>query len=287
MQAVRRCAQVTLALSALLAQHPAEAACNRPDIQFAVPPDGADGVPPNAKLFARYRSNAEYTGEEINLQQVGGSTQQLTGEWSSAETLLGVVPSLEPGESYSIDWPRLRGVNSASLGKGKTVAFDVGSSLDEAPPEFGGLSGVSWDVDRERDDCTDSLEERYVFDFDLGPASDDGGRESLMVLLFQTKGPHVKGDVPEPVSVQRMPRAGDTLRLTRTLDDGEGDVCFAAVARDLTGKVSASGAKEVCVETVAPPFFNGCSATRSPARGAALALLGLLLAGSVRRRSRR
>ena len=125
MQAVRRCAQVTLALSALLAQHPAEAACNRPDIQFAVPPDGADGVPPNAKLFARYRSNAEYTGEEINLQQVGGSTQQLTGEWSSAETLLGVVPSLEPGESYSIDWPRLRGVNSASLGKGKTVAFDV------------------------------------------------------------------------------------------------------------------------------------------------------------------
>ena len=134
MQAVRRCAQVTLALSALLAQHPAEAACNRPDIQFAVPPDGADGVPPNAKLFARYRSNAEYTGEEINLQQVGGSTQQLTGEWSSAETLLGVVPSLEPGESYSIDWPRLRGVNSASLGKGKTVAFDVGSSLDEAPP---------------------------------------------------------------------------------------------------------------------------------------------------------
>jgi hypothetical protein len=285
-QAVRRWAQITLALSALLFQERAEAACNRPDIEFAVPPDGAESVPPNAKLFARYKSNAEYLGEDIVLAENGGEPAALSGEWSKAETLLSVAPGLKAGASYDLEWPRLRGVNSGSLGKGLEVAFQVGNTPDDAPPVFSGLSAVDWDVDRERDDCTDSLEERYVFDFELGEASDDGGRESLMVLLFQTKGPKVKSDAPEPVSVQRMP-AGRRLRLTRTLTDGEGDVCFAAVARDLTGKVSASGAEEVCVETVAPPFFEGCSAARAPARGGLGALGALLVFGLFRRRGGR
>lgn len=283
MQAVRRWAQVAITLSALFFQRGADAACNRPDIEFAVPPDGAEAVPPNAKLFARYKSNAEYLGEDITLAENGGEPVALTGEWSSTETLLSVAPGLEPGSSYDIEWPRLRGVNSGSLGRGLDLAFQVGTTLDEAPPVFGGLTGVDWDVDRERDDCTDSLEERYLFDFELGEASDDGGRESLVVLLFQTKGPKVKGSAPEPVSVQRMPREGKTLRLSRTLGDGEGDVCFAAVARDLTGKVSASGAEEVCVETVAPPFFDGCSVGHAPAsRGAWL--LGLALWAALGRR---
>lgn len=286
MQAVRRWAQITLALSALLFQERAEAACNRPDIEFAVPPDGAESVPPNAKLFARYRSNAEYTGEDIVLTEGSGEPVVSSGDWSSTETLLSVAPDLKPGASYQVEWPRLRGVNSASLGRGKTVAFEVGATPDDAAPVFSGLSAVDWDVDRERDDCTDNLEERYVFDFELGEASDDGGRESLMVLLFQTKGPRVKGSAPEPVSVQRMP-AGSRLRLTRTLADGEGDVCFAAVARDLTGKVSASGAEEVCVETVAPPFFEGCSAARAPARGGLGALASLVLFALFLRRSAR
>lgn len=279
MQAVRRWAQVGITLSALFFQHRADAACNRPDIEFAVPPDGAEAVPPNAKLSARYKSNAEYLGEDITLAENGGEPVALTGEWSSTETLLSVAPGLKPGSSYDLEWPRLRGVNSGSLGKGLDVAFQVGTTLDEAPPVFSGLAGVDWDVDRERDDCTDSLEERYLFDFELGEASDDGGRESLVVLLFQTKGPRVKGSEPEPVSVQRMPREGKTLRLSRTLGDGEGDVCFAAVARDLTGKVSASGAEEVCVETVAPPFFDGCSVRHAPAsRGTWLLGLAILAA---------
>ncbi|MBK8994863.1 MAG: hypothetical protein IPM35_03810 [Myxococcales bacterium] len=284
---MRLWAQVTIALSVLLLQHRADAACNRPDLVFVVPPDGASAVPPNAKLFARYRSNAAYTGEDITLSGAGGE-QVLSGEWSEAETLLSVTPvELLPGEQYSVEWPRLRGVNAGSLGKGASVEFTVGSALDEAPPEFEGLSGISWDVDRERDDCTDSLEDRYLFDLELGDASDDGGRESLMVVVFQTKGPNVDESAPEPIGVQRIPSPGSRLRVERTLGDGEGDVCFAAVARDLTGKVSASGAKEVCTETVAPPFFEGCSAAPRPPAGGAAALFALVLGALVCRRGRR
>lgn len=286
MQAVRLAAPVTLALSVLLLQHRADAACNRPDVLFTVPPHGADAVPPNAKLFARYRSNADYADEDIALFGPDGE-QLLTGDWSSAETLLSVAPVLEPLQSYTVEWPRLKGVSTASLGKGATVGFSVGSTPDEEPPLFEGLSGVSWDVDRERDDCTDSLEDRYLFDLDLGEASDDGGRDSLMVVVFQTKGPHVSASAPEPVSVQRMPSAGKTLRVERTLGDGEGDVCFAAVARDLTGKVSASGAKEVCVETVAPPFFNGCSSAPAATGHGFAAWMAALVAAACARRGRR
>lgn len=287
MQAVRRWARVTIALSVLLLQHRADAACNRPDLVFVVPPDGASAVPPNAKLFARYRSNATYTGEDITLSGAGGE-QVLSGEWSEAETLLGVTPvELMPGEQYSVEWPRLRGVNSGSLGKGASVEFTVGTALDEAPPEFEGLSGVSWDVDRERDDCTDNLEDRYLFDLELGAASDDGGRESLMVVVFQTKGPNVDESAPEPISVQRIPSPGSRLRVERTLGDGEGDVCFAAVARDLTGKVSASGAKVVCTETVAPPFFEGCSSAPGRPAGGVAAFFALALGALVCRRGRR
>lgn len=287
MQAVRRAAQAAALSSLLFGAAPAEAACNRPDLQFAVPPDDAV-VAPNAKLHARYKSNAEYTGEDITVTDMAsGAEQVLTGDWNSAETLLSVTPKLEPGQSYSVEWPRLRGINSANLGRGKSITFAVGASLDQETPQFTGLKALEWDVDRERDDCTDNLEERYVFDFDLGAASDDGGRESLMIAVFQTQGPHIKSSAPEPISVQRLPAAGKPLRLTRTINDGEGDVCFAAVTRDLTGKVSASGAQEVCTTTVAPPFFNGCTTSQSR-RGSGLSLFAVLLAAAAwSRRGRR
>jgi len=285
-QAVRLGTGITLALSALLLAARADAACNRPDLEFAVPPDAAEDVPPNAKLFARYRATAEYLDEDVTLTGPGGELT-LTGEWSSPETLLSVSPKLEPGESYTVEWPALRGFSTASKGKGGSVSFTVGTTPDQEAPIFSGLSDVSWDVDRDRDDCTDSLEDRYVFDFELGEASDDGGRDSLMVVLFQTKGPDISSSSPVPVSVQRIPSEGQSMRLRTTLRAGEGDVCFAAVARDLTGQVSASGAKEVCVETVAPPFFEGCSAARrAPGRGA-LAFLSVLLLAAALRRSRR
>jgi hypothetical protein len=38
-----------------------------------------------------------------------------------------------------------------------------------------------------------------------------------------------------------------------------GRICFAALVRDLTGKISNGGDTEVCVRTTRPPFFNGCA----------------------------
>ncbi len=259
MQAVRRTAPLLLALSVVLVALPASADCNRPDLLDAVPPNGAVDVPVNAELFARYAVNAVYQDEPITLSRTGGADQSLTGSWDAAELLLSVAPTLEPKADYRITWPRLRGLNSANLGRNAQVSFTVGTELDQTAPDFGGLTGLDWDVDRERDDCTDNLEDRYTFDFELGAADDDGGRDSLMLVVFQTRGPHVSSDAPEPVLVRRMPKAGAGVRVTRTLDDGVGDVCFAAIARDLTGKASASGAKEICTTTVAPPFFYGCS----------------------------
>jgi hypothetical protein len=283
---VRLAAKVSLVVSVLTASSRGEAACNRPDVELVVPPDGASDVAPNAKLFAHYRSNAEYTGEDVLVTREG-LEQVLSGEWNAPETLLSVAPTLEPGERYTVEWPRLRGINSANLGRGKSAEFTVGSALDEAPPLFEGLVGIHWDADRARDDCTDRVEDRFVFDFDLGAASDDGGRESLLVAIFQTKGPNVSSTSPEPVGLRRMPAEGKTVRVTRTMNDGEGDVCFAAVARDLTGKVSASGAREVCVETVAPPFFNGCRAAGARPTGAGLAAVVLGVLALALRRGRR
>ena len=269
---------VVLAWSTVAAAAP----CNRPDLLDTMPPDGADGVPLNAVLFAHYAPSAEYLDEEITLEHVGVGEQTFSGTFNANEGLVSIDPGgLVAGDEYKITWPRLRGHSTANLGRGAEVTFTAGSSTDDAAPSFDGLTGVDWDFVREKDDCTDSVEERFTFDLDLGARSDDGGAESLTLLVFQTKGPHVSPSAPEPVLVQRMP-GGSKVRVVRALSDSIGEVCFAAIARDLTNKASASGNRETCVTTVKPPFFEGCSATGqgSTAAGASVVLLlglGLLL----------
>jgi MYXO-CTERM domain-containing protein len=279
---------------ALIANAAGAQPCNRPDLADTLPPDGAAGVPLNASLFARYVTSAEYLGEEIELERVAtGEIQRFdrSGDapapsWVAVEGMLGITPAepLEPDERYIVRWPKLRGIATATLGLGKEIEFRTGSQLDQELPSFAGLAGADWDVLRERDRCTDSKEERYTFDLELGSASDDGGRESLALLLFQTRGPRLPVGSPEPILVRRLPEPGASVRVTTTIGDGVGETCFAAVVRDLTGKVSGGGNRESCVETVEPPFFRGCSA--SPAGGAAGALL-LLLALAVFGRRRR
>ncbi len=266
---MRRRALLALS-SALLATElcsaPAVAApCGRPDLLDAVPPDGAENVPTNARLFARYTSIAEYLGEDILFTPDGEAPISVKGNFDATEGMLSVDPpeALVSGKSYSVSWPRLRGFGTANLGRGKDVSFRVGAGSDEAPPMFAGVRAVDWDVTRDQDDCTDRLERRYVFDIELEPASDDGGRDSLMLVVFQTRGPGLSA--PKPVSVRRLPAEGQPVTVRQTIDDGAGEVCFAAIVRDLTGKASASGAREVCIETVEPPFFEGC-AVRAPTR---------------------
>ncbi|HMR78400.1 MAG TPA: Ig-like domain-containing protein, partial [Polyangiaceae bacterium] len=192
---MRRRALLALS-SALLATElcsaPAVAApCGRPDLLDAVPPDGAENVPTNARLFARYASIAEYLGEDILFTPDGEAPISVKGSFDATEGMLSVDPpeALVSGKSYSVSWPRLRGFGTANLGRGKDVNFRVGDGSDEAPPVFAGVRAVDWDVTRDQDDCTDRLERRYVFDIELEPASDDGGRDSLMLVVFQTRGP--------------------------------------------------------------------------------------------------
>lgn len=268
---------------------PAQAApCNRPDLLEAIPPDGAKAVPINATLFARYTPSAEYLGEEVVLEHVGVGEAIVQATFDATEGMLKVTPepALTAGDEYVVRWPRLRGFSSANLGRGADVRFTVGTTTDVDPPEFIGVVDLDWTLEREKDECTDSLETRYLFDLKLAPASDDGGTESLTLLLFQTRGEGVSSAAPKPIAIRRFPTSREA-RVRRSVAQGAGEVCYAAIARDLTGQVSASGNREVCVETAEPPFFEGCrvAATGVRARGAGwLALLVMMMLG-VRRRS--
>jgi hypothetical protein len=269
-----------------LAPRPASAGtCALPDLAETMPPDGAQTVPTNAILSARYATTADYLGETVVLQHVGKEDRNVPATWAASEGILSIVPPapLVTGDEYVVKWPGLRGLNSANLGRGKDVRFRVGAE-DKEPPKFAGLGAIEWDVEREKDTCTDAVEDRYVFNVDVGLASDDGGADSLTLLVYQTSGsgPSVSG--PTPILVQRVPARGEKLRIVRALDSGVGKVCFSAIVRDLTGKVS-SGSGETCVQTVEPPFFYGCAAARTGRGG--VVLLGAAIAALATRRLRR
>lgn len=290
---------VAAAAACLLASREAQAdTCNHPDLLETIPDDLATGVPVNASLYARYATNAQYIDETVTLEQttgagddagiVSGTSIPLTVTFDQAEGLLRAAPMapLAPDATYVIQWPSLRGLDTATLGTKASTHFTTGATIDSAPPTFGGVKSVSWDVSREHDSCTGRVEERYVFDLTLGDASDDGGRDALALIVFETSGPGVDSSAPLPLLTQRIPPAGQSVRITRT--DLVGHVCFAAIVQDLTGKPSTSGAP-VCVDTVASPFFYSCGvgAGRHPYGPEVLTVAGmLLLLGKRRARGR-
>ena len=257
----------TCVVAALLLVSPVANAgtCASPDLIETIPPDGAQTVPLDARLFARFGTAAEYIDEKVSFQHVGEPEQMLVGTWTATEGLLSITPPapLVIGQEYIVKWPGLRGVNSANRGHGGDIRIRAGAA-DTKPPVFAGLGGIWWDVDRARDPCTDAVEDRYLFDIDLLAASDDGGRESLTILVFQTSGSASSTSAPTPVLVSAMPPPGARIRIVRSVDRGVGRVCYAAIARDLTGKVS-SGSAESCTETVTPPFFYGCGTASTAA----------------------
>jgi hypothetical protein len=288
----RRTAWTPLAsalVSVLAFPAPARATdCARPDLLDAVPPDGAK-VPQNASLFAHYEPSADYGNEDVVLTPAGGTPEVVKVTWDGTQGLLAFAPeSPLPAGSYTIEWPALRGLNTSALGKGAIVHFTVGDVDDLAPPDFAGLTGVAWDLERETNDCTDSLENRMVFRLSLAPAGDDGGRAGLTLVVFQTAGSGSTLDGGSvPVLSTAMPAAGDTVVVKLPVSDATGHVCFAAIARDLTGKISSSGATTVCAETTAPPFFRGCATAPPGGRGGfALAFVLAALAWAARRRAR-
>ena len=211
--------------------------------------------------------------------------------FDAAEGILSVTPpELLPEREYEITWPALRGIATASKGDAATFHFEVGKDADTDPPRFAGLTDIDWDWERERDECSETTDDRYLFKLGVGDTSDDGGRESLTLLVFQTKGPKIT--VPVQIHVGALPAQGERVQVTRTVGEAVGELCFSALVRDLTGQVAGGTAEEVCVSTAAPPFFDGCAVAptagpatgRNPSRAAWLA--GMLFAAAALRRRR-
>lgn len=251
------------------AQPPARGAtpCGRPDLIDMVPADGASRVPLDARLSAHYAASAEHLGEPVRVVRIPASgppeEQTLPAEFDSSEGLLFVDPptALAPESEYVVEWPALRGLNAAAPGAGGEARFSTGLAPDATAPTFGGIDRIRWDVERTHSDCDDAIEERMLFDLELGAADDDGGAGSLSLLVFQTAGPNL-GAASRPVLGRAFPADGRT-QVRLIVGDAVGRVCFAALARDATGKTSQTGDRETCVETTAPPFFDGCEIGRA------------------------
>jgi hypothetical protein len=287
----RTLAVATIAASALASAREARAdSCTSPDLIETIPASGATNVPTNAMLFARYATIAQYLGEPVMFEHPAGVETTVPATFDDTSGLLQITPPmpLTPGDAYVVHWPALRGIDTATLGSTMDLSFTAGSEQDVSPPTFDGITSVTWDVSRNSDSCTGSIDQRYVFTLGLGTATEDGGRDSLTLLVFQTSGSTVDASAPAPVLVQRIPPSGQTAQVTTTLGSGLGHICFAAIVRDLTLKASTSGSP-VCVDTVEPPFFYGCGAApgRSTHGGlVALSVAAFALSQRKRRRSR-
>jgi MYXO-CTERM domain-containing protein len=284
-----------VALGGLLAARPARAACTPPDLLEAIPADGAT-ISANASLFAHYASTAEYVNEDVTLETPALTSEIFSGSsgdpthpspvsWDATQGLLTFAPAggLPPGR-YTLHWPSLRGLNVAAPGRAKVVTFTVAATTDDSPPTFDGVTAVRWYLERANNDCTDGVENRFVFDLDLAPADDGGGRDGLTLLVFQTAGVLADGG-SVPVLATAMPAVGKGAQVKLPVADATGHVCFAALARDLTGKISNGGSHSVCVETTAPPFFRGCALAPTSPNDTSVGGVGLLaLAALVARR---
>jgi len=240
----RKAALLTLAIGAVAAAAapPARAGqCGKPDLVDMVPPDGATGVPLNAALGAHYAPSTEYLGEAVVLTHPDMSTESLGASWDPTEQLLSLTPgALEAGGRYTIAWPALRGLNAAAPGLGGMATFTAGSTDDLSPPTFAGVQRVTWDLERASDDCVDGLVERFLFDIDLGTASDDGGTSGLTLLLYQTDGPQVMGQ-PTPLPGRAWPQDAQTdahVQVRLATDIAVGEICFAGIVRDTVGRFS-------------------------------------------------
>jgi hypothetical protein len=273
-----------------------------------IPDDMATGVPTNAMLFAHYQANAQYINEPVTFDQIhmgtpvflnrdlsnamckqaagadAGMSQTPCSQFVSSEGMLEVTPPdpLVPGDDYVVHWPALRGINTATIGSTADLHFTAGMGPDMAAPTFEGVTSVSWDVSREKDSCTGQIEDRYDYKLGLGSAADDGGRDSLTLLVYESVG---TGGLA-PVLIQRLPASGQGVTVTSTVQVGH--VCFAAIVRDLTMKVSTSGAP-VCVDTVSTPFFYSCRAATASGHSGEGAVAGAALgvSAALRRASRR
>jgi MYXO-CTERM domain-containing protein len=261
--------------------------CGSPDLRSAFPPDGADGVPIDASVSAVYAETADYLGEPVTITDAAG-TRPLDVTFDPSERrLIARDAGLAASSSYTIAWPPLRGLSTAGHGSGATVTFTTGTEVDSLAPTFAGVTRLRGDLNHIVDECTDEPEPRMTFDFTLGAADDDGGRESLALLVFQTQGSLLTDGAPKLVALTGWPE-DSKARVELPVDGATGHVCFAAAARDLVDRISATTSVEHCVDLAEPPFFYGYGCSFSAARQSAAGwfALGVFLWISGRRRRR-
>ena len=266
------------------------AVCGSSDLIATFPAHGSTAVPVNANLSAVYATTAEHLAETVDLEQ-NGEREPFAASFDAAEHRLSVdapPPPLLSNTAYVVHWPGLRGSASGVPGRGKDMTFSTSSAVDEEPPEFEGVTRLDWELVHPRDACTDEREPRYRFTFHLGSASDDGGRENLALLLFQSVGPLLDTDTPRVISLGALPPDG-VAKLDLPEDEGRGDVCFSVLTRDLLGRISATASDEHCVKTAAAPFFYGCrlGAPGVAHHGAALAIAAFSITLLCRRKRSR
>jgi hypothetical protein len=243
-------------------------------------------VPPNALLSAHYSSPAFYDDEQVSLVDAGGNELGVSIAYDEADSMLRVTPTVPLDAGYhELTWPGLRSLTGAGVGRGKTTSFFVQTAVDRTPPTFQGLTGIDWDLSRDRDPCLDKLDDRFKFELSLGAAGDDSGVELLAVQIFETRHPASNSEEPERVALRAFPEHGK-LEVRRPADKA-GKTCFAAVLQDLLGNVSGGGEKEVCVETKKPPFFDGCSVVSAGGGSSSAGLLWLMAALALIRRGAR
>lgn len=285
MRRLARALTLSAGLAALAAARAARAQCAPPDLLYAVPVDGASRVPLDASFRARYAPTAEYRGEAVVLQPVGLEERVVPATFDEAEGALVATPDvpLEPSREHVLRWPALLDRDGERIGEGAVVRFTAGEREDGMAPTFGGATAVHWDARKEHDECTDSAEERYLFDLEIGHVADDTGPGTLEVLVFQTAGPHVgSGDPPRLVRATPVPAAGEPVRVRLRRGESLGRVCFATTVRDLSGRV-APGTPESCLRTDHPPFWQGCAAAPR-CRGTPAALVAVVALGALTRR---
>jgi hypothetical protein len=235
------------------------APCGRPDVDLTFPPADAMGVPSDAVFAAHYASPALYDEEPVSLSDASGNALGVALAFDQANSLLRATPSEPLREGlHHISWPGLRGVSGSGVGRGSSSSFSVKPEPDVAAPSFAGLSGIDWDLSRDRDPCLDKLEDRFVFRLEVGAADDDAGAGLLSLLVFETRDPAAPDRVePNQVALRAFPQQG-MVEVRRPAGEA-GETCFAAVVQDLRGNVSGGGERQVCVITKQPPFFDGCA----------------------------
>ena len=294
----RRIARLGCAGAALLALATSNrdvlAACQNADVVDTIPPDGAVSIPTNTPLLATYELGAIHNGEQVVVTRQGGQPELLAATFSSAlRTLSASLPSdtFEPNSEYSVEWPALSTADGQRTGQGALVRFTVGSGPNMSTPSFAGLRAVRWGFEREYDSCSDTESERYIFDLRLSEPNYSGGVELLTVLAFQTEGPTLERSgtgqaIPEPIFTGRY-TGSEWIQVKRPVADGVGRVCFSAILQAPSGSVSGGADREVCTETVRPPFFDGCQLGPAGSRTPTSYALFLLFGAGVLRRLRR